>query len=158
MSEINYIKNNISKPYLKNIYNILLYESKTQIDFRGIFVEKVFDVNANKNDFIEMFFKIDLQYKDIYERNYVKTKNELFDENDNSLYVKSVTISNYTYFSDRVIIDENIFYNFTKNVKKIKFVIKFQMILSRVIKIWYIKNDNYRLVIEIMDCKIYFLI
>ena len=29
-----------------------------------------------------------------------------------------------------------------------KFVIKFQMILSRVIKIWYIKNDNYRLVIK----------
>ena len=29
-----------------------------------------------------------------------------------------------------------------------KFVIKFQMILSRVIKIWYIKNENYRLVIK----------
>ena len=39
-SEINYIKNNISKPYLKNICNILFYESKTQIDFRGIFYEK----------------------------------------------------------------------------------------------------------------------
>ena len=46
LSEINYIKNNILKPYLKNIYNILFYESKTQIDFRGIFFEKVFDVNA----------------------------------------------------------------------------------------------------------------
>ena len=33
-------------------------------------------------------------------------------------------------------------------LKKIKFVTKFQMILSRVIKIWYIKNDNYRLVIK----------
>ena len=31
---------------------------------------------------------------------------------------------------------------------KIKFVIKFQMILPNVIKIWYIKNDNYRLVIK----------
>ena len=65
LSEINYIKNNISKPYLKNIYNILFYESKTQIDFRGIFFEKVFDVNANKNDFIEMNFKIGLEYEDI---------------------------------------------------------------------------------------------
>ena len=61
LSEINYIKNNISKPYLKNIYNILFYESKTQIDFGGIFFEKVFDVNANKNYFIEMNFKFDLQ-------------------------------------------------------------------------------------------------
>ena len=40
------------------------------------------------------------------------------------------------------------FFNFVTNVKKIKFVIKLQMILPRVIKIWYIKNDNYRLVIK----------
>ena len=144
LSEINYIKNNISKPYLKNIYNILFYDLKTQIYFRGIFFEKVFDVNANKNDFIEMNFKVDLQYEDISERNYVKTIYEIFDEHDNSLYIKSVTNDNYTYFSNRVIIDENIFYNFAKNVKKIKF----QMLLPRVIKIWYIKNDNYRLVIK----------
>ena len=94
-----------------------------------------------------MNFKIDLQYEDISERNYAKTIYEIFDENDNSFYVKSTNNNKYLYFSNRVIVDENIFYNFTKNVKKIKFVIKFQMILSRVIKIWYIKNDNYRLVI-----------
>ena len=48
LSEINYIKNNISKSYLKNIYNILFYNKKTQIDFRNLFYEKVFDVNAKK--------------------------------------------------------------------------------------------------------------
>ena len=148
LSEINYIKNNMSKSYLKNVYNILFYDKKTQIDFRNLFHEKVFDVNSSINDFIEMNFKIDLQYEDISERNYVKTIYELFDENDNSLYIKSVTNGDYTYFSNRVIIDENIFYNFTKDIKKIKFVIKFQMILSRVIKIWYIKNDNYRLILK----------
>ena len=148
LSEITYIKNNISKPYLKNIYNILFYESKTQIDFRGIFYEKEFDVNASINDFIEMNFKIDLEYEDISERNYIKTIYEIFDENDNRLYIKSITNDNYLYFSNKLIIDEYIFYNYTKNIKKIKFVIKFQMILSRVIKIWYIKNDNYRLVIK----------
>ena len=147
-SEITYIKNNISKPYLKNIYNILFYESKTQINFRNLFYEKEFDVNASINDFIEMNFKIDLEYEDISERNYIKAIYEIFDETNNSLYVKSVTNDNYTYFSNRVIIDENIFYNFTKNVKKIKFVIKFQIVLSRVIKIWYIQNDNDRLVIK----------
>ena len=117
LSEINYIKNNIYKPYLKNIYNILFYESKTQIDFRGIFFEKVFDVNASINDFIEMNFKINLEYEHISERNYVKTMYEIFDETNNSLYVKSVTNDNYTYFSNRVIVDENTFYNFTKDVK-----------------------------------------
>ena len=133
---IYYIKNNNSKLYLKNVYNILFHNKKAQIDFRNLFYEKVFDVNANKNDFIEMNFKIDLQYEHISERNYVKTIYEILDDNDNSLYIKSVTDNNYPYFSNRVIIDENIFYNFTKNVKKIKFVIKFQMILSRVIRIW----------------------
>ena len=95
-----------------------------------------------------MNFKIDLEYEDISERNYVKTIYEIFDENDNSLYVKSVSNNEYLYFSNRVTVDENIFYNFTNDVKKIKFVIKFQMLLSRVIKLWYIKNDNYRLVIK----------
>ena len=95
-----------------------------------------------------MNFKIDLEYQDTDDRHYVKSIYELFDENDNRLYISSITNNNYAYFSNRLIIDENIFYNFTKNVKKIKFVIKFNMLLSRVIKIWYIKNDNYRLVIK----------
>ena len=148
LNEINHLKNNNSTQYLKNIYNIIFYDKKTQIGFRNLFFEKVFDVNASINDFIEMSFKIDLEYEDISERNYVKTIYEIFDENDNSLYIKSVTNNDYTYFSNRGIVDESIFYNFNKNVKKIRFVIKFQILLSRVIKIWYIKNDNYRLVIK----------
>ena len=46
---------------------------------------------------------------------------ELFDEDNNSLYIRSITNNNYVYFSNKLIIEENIFYNFTKNVKKIKF-------------------------------------
>ena len=148
LSEINNIKNNSSKSYLKNIYNILFYDKKTQVSFRNYFFEKVFDVNASINDFIEMSFKISLQYENISERAYVKTLYELFDENDNSLYIKSINNSEYSYYSNKIFIDESIFYNFNKSIKKFKFIIKFQMILSRVIKIWYIKNDNYRLVIK----------
>ena len=148
LSEIDYIKNNISKSYLKNVYNILFYNKKTQIDFRNLFYEKVFDVNANKNDFVEIAFKIELEHQDTDDKNYVKIICELFDENDNSLYIKSVTNNNYVYFSNKLIIDENIFLNFNKNVKKLKFVIKLQTLLSRIIKIWYIRNDNYRLVIN----------
>ena len=149
LSEINNIKNNISKLYLKNIYNISFYNEKTQIDFSNTFYEKVFNVNANVNDFVEMFFKIELEYEDISERNYIKTICELFDENNNSLYIKSVSNNEYLYFSNKVIVDENIFYNFTKSTKKLKFVIKFQNIsFDRVINIFCIKNDNYRLVIK----------
>ena len=148
LNEINYIKNNISKSYLKNIYNILFYDKKTHIDFKNLFYEKIFDINSKQNDFIEMNFKISLQYENISERSYVKTIYQIFDENDNSLYIKSVDNNEYPYYSNRIFLDENIFYNFTKNIKKIKFVIKFQMILSRIIKIWYIKNDNYRLILK----------
>ena len=149
-SEIDYIKNNISKSYLKNIYNILFYDKKTQINFKkDVFYEKVFDINAGINDFIEIDFKIDLQYDDISERNYVKNIYQLLDENNNSLYIKSINNNEHSYFSNRIIIDENIFYNFTKNVKKIKFVIRFQKLLSsRVVYLYYIKNDNYRFILK----------
>ena len=50
LREINKIKNN--KTYLKDVYNILFYNKKTQIDFGNLFYEKVFDVNAKQNDFI----------------------------------------------------------------------------------------------------------
>ena len=65
-----------------------------------------------------MNFRIDLQYDDISERNYVKTIYEIFDENDNSLYIKSVTNNNYTYFSTRVIVDEKIFMILLSMLKK----------------------------------------
>ena len=147
LREINNIKNNISKLYLKNIYNILFYDSKTQVDFRNLFYEQIFDVGAKQNYFIEMYFKINLQYEDISERNYVKTIYEIFDEDGDRLYTKSINNNKYLYFSNKVI-NKNIFYNFNKDVKKIKFVIKFQMLLSRVIKIWYIDKENYRLIIK----------
>ena len=127
LNEINYLKNNKSTQYLKNIYNILIYDSKTQIDFReDIFYEKVFDVNANQNDFVEIFFKIQLEYQDTDDRHYVKSIYELFDENNNSLYVTSVNNNEYLYFSNKMTIDENIFYNFTKNIKKLKLLLNFK--------------------------------
>ena len=40
LSEINYLKKNKSTQYLKNVYNILLYNSKTQISFKKIYFMK----------------------------------------------------------------------------------------------------------------------
>ena len=42
-----------------------------------------------------MNFKISLQYEDISERSYVKSVYQIFDENDNSLYIKSVNNKDY---------------------------------------------------------------
>ena len=74
LNEINYLKNNKSNQFLKNVYNILFHNSNEQISFKDeIFYEKVFDVNANINDFIEMSFKIELEYRDTDDRHYVKS-------------------------------------------------------------------------------------
>ena len=89
-----------------------------------------------------------LEYEDVSEKNYVNTIYEIFDENNNSLYISTINNNDYQYFSNKVFVDENIFYNFTKNVKNIKFEIKFVMTAVKVIKIWYIKNDNYRLILK----------
>ena len=67
---------------------------------------------------IKIAFKFELQYQDTDDRNYVKTIYQLFDENDNSLYIKSVTNNNYMYFSNRIIADENIFIILLRMLKK----------------------------------------
>ena len=150
LEEINYLKNNNSKSYLKKVYNILFYNNNEQISFKDkVFYEKIFNVDTAINDFIEIKFKVGLEYRNINDRNYVKNIYEILDENDNSLYIKTISNDEYSYFSNRVIIDEEIFYTFTKNIKKIKFIIKFQKLsASKVIYLYYIKNDNYRLTIK----------
>ena len=147
-SEIDYIKNNISNPHLKNIYNISFYDEKTQVNFRNLFYEKIFNIDAKQNDFIEINLKILLEYENINEKIDVNTVYEIFDENNNSLYISTINNNDYQYFSNKVSIKENIFYNFTKNVKNIKFRIKFVMTTARVIKIWYINNNNYRFILK----------
>ena len=48
LSEIDYIKNNISKSYLENIYNILFYNIKEKIDSNNNFYDKTFELNTKK--------------------------------------------------------------------------------------------------------------
>ena len=151
LNEINYLKNNNSKSYLKNVYNFLFYNNNEQISFKDeIFFHKIFELNANKNDFLEMSFKIELEYRNITDKNYVKHIYEILDENNNNrLYIKTISNNDYSYYSNKIFIDENIFYNFTKNVKKIKILIKFNKIISsKIIYAYYIKNDNYRFILK----------
>ena len=147
LGRINNIVNNLM---LKNVYNILFYNNNEQISFKDeIFYEKVFNVDAAINDFIEIKFKIALEYRNINDRNYVKNIYEILDENNNRLYIKTISNDEYSYFSNKVTIDENIFYTFNKDIKKMKFVIKFQKLsASRVIYLYYIKNLNYRFILK----------
>ena len=151
LKEINLIKENTSNnQYLKNIYNILFYNKKTQIDFRDdkYFYEKVFEDNYSINNFMEISFRISLETDSISLINYVKVIYQIFDENDNSLYIKSVNLNEYKYFSNKIFIDELIFYNINTDIKKIKFSIKFEKISNKIIFMYYLKNDNYRFILK----------
>ena len=115
---IDYLEKNNNKTYLKYLYNILFYDKKTQIDFSNIFYEKIFDVNANKNDFIEIDFKMSLEYEFINENAYIKSIYEIKDIENNSLYTKTIDHSTYTYFENKLFINENIFLILIKVLKK----------------------------------------
>ena len=64
-----------------------------------------------------MNFKVLLEYEDISEKIHVNTIYEIFDENNYSLYISTINNNDYQYFANKVFIEENVFHNFTKNVK-----------------------------------------
>ena len=147
-NEIDYIKNNISKSYLKNIYNTLFYNEEKQIDSREIFYEKIFAIDSKQDDFIEIYLKILLRYEDISQKNFVSTIYEILDENNNSLYFSQINNNNYQYFSNELSINENIFYNFNNDIKKIKFRISFVKTAIQNITISYINDNNHRFILK----------
>ena len=147
LRQISKIKND--KTYLKNVYDILFYDKKIQIDIDDLFYEKVFDDDAKQNDFIELDFKISLEYELVQEKTYIRSIYEIKDINNNFLYIKTIDHNTYTYFENKLFINEKIFYNFDKSIEKIKFSITFQLVnFFKVVKTWYIKNDNYRLIFK----------
>ena len=96
-----------------------------------------------------MDFKISLEYELIQEKSYIRSIYEIKDMNNNFLYIKTIDHHTYAYFENKLFINENIFYNFDKSIEKIKFSIRFQIVnYFRVVKLWYVKNDNYRLILK----------
>ena len=90
-----------------------------------------------------------LEYELIQEKTYIKSIYEIKDIDDNTLYTKTIDRNTYTYFENKLFISENVFYNFDKSIEKIKFSIRFQLVnFFKVVKIWYIKNNNYRFILK----------
>ena len=147
-NEINYIKSNITKSYLKNIYNILFYNEEKQINSKEIFYEKIFVIDSKQDDFIEINVKMLLEYEDISQKKFVRTIYEILDENNNSLYFSQINNNNYQYFSNKLSINENIFYNFNNDIEKIKFRISFVKTAIQKITISYINDNNHRFILK----------
>ena len=150
LNEINCLKNNKSTQYLKNIYNILFYNKKTQIDFRNNFYNKTFELNANKNDFIEINLRVLLDYENINEAYLVFTAFKLInDDDDNELYIATYDNKDKILYKNFVFINETIFYNFEKDTKKLKILIYFRKAdTNAVIKIVYNPINTDRMIIK----------
>ena len=147
LNEINYLKNNKSSQYLKNVYNILF--NKTQVDFRNNFYNKTFELNASKNDFIEINLRMLLDYENINESHLVFTAFKLINDDDDELYIATYHNKDNISYKNFVFTSETIFYNFEKDTKKLKILIYFRKTdTNAVIKIWYKPVNTDRMIIK----------
>ena len=149
LSEIDYLKKNNSTQYLQNVYNILFYNNKTQIDFRNNFYNKTFELNANKNDFIEINLRMLLDYENINESHLVFTAFKLINDDDDELYIDTYHNKDKILYKNFVFISETIFYDFEKDTKKLKILIYFRKTdTNAVIEFWYKPVNTDRMIIK----------
>ena len=146
-SDIEKLNNNI---ILKNIKDILFYNVKTQINFKNNFYDKTFVLNIKKNDFIEIDLKMLLEYSNIDSSNIIIIEFSLYDDDDDDEQIYAITYNNSDYIlhDNLVYINENILYTFEKDIYNLKFEIFFYMLRSDIVNIWYIPENNDRLIIK----------
>ena len=151
LNTVNSISNrvdNLEKSlYLKNLYNILYHDIDLKVSH--IFYDKTYTINAKKNDFLEVYFKMLLKYDDISNAKYVDTNFILYDmENGQELYSKSYNNEDYIGITNTEIILNNAFnFNFDIDVTKLKIAITFSWTRSN-LDITYKSINSNRLIIK----------
>ena len=143
-SRIDEIEKNI---YLKNLFNELYHE--VDIKVSHIFYDKTFLLNAKRNDFIEVYFKLQLEYDDISNAKDVATNLIFFDmENGQELYIKSYSNNEYlTNTNNIILINDSINYNFDIDINKLKIAITFSFTTTN-LNIIYKSINNHRLILK----------
>ena len=133
--------------YLKNLFNELYHNNDLKVSH--IFYDKTFLLNAKRNDFLEVYFKILLQYDDISNAKYVDTNFILYNmENGQELLSKSYDNEDYITITNAEVILNNAFnINFDIDITKIKIAITFSWTRSN-INITYKSINSNRLIIK----------
>ena len=148
LNEINYLKNNKSTQYLKNVYNLLFYDEREQIDFKNNFFNKTYEINIKKDDFIEIDLRMLLDYENIKESPITITEFKLYDDSDKEIYTATYNNGNNISFKNFVFINKYIFYNFEKDTTKLRILIYFRMTKVEVVKIWYEPKNTDRFILK----------
>ena len=133
--------------YLKNLYNDIYHDNDVSIT--NIFFDKTYTLNAKKNDFLEVYFKMLLKYDNISNAKYVDTNFILYDmSNGQELFSKSYDNDDYIGITNAEIILNNAFYfNFDNDVTRLKIAITFSMTRSN-LDITYKSINSNRLIIK----------
>ena len=146
------ISNNLEKINnsikLKNVINILFNDVRDQINFKGIFFNKTYELNIKKNDFIEIDLRMLLDYENINEAHIVITEFKLYNNNDEQIYISTYNNGDSISYKNFVFINKHIFYNFDKDTKNLEIVIEFRMTRVEVVKIWYEPKNLDRFIIK----------
>ena len=151
LNMVNSISNDLEKIEnsikLKNIKNILFYDERDQINFKGIFFDQTFELNIKKNDFIEIDLRMLLDYENINESHITITEFRLYDD-DEQIYIATYNNGDSISYKNFVFINKYIFYNFQKDTKNLKIIIEFRMTRVEVVKIWYEPKNLDRFILK----------
>ena len=149
LNEINYLKKNKPTQYLKNLDNLIFrcYNYTTSYNKDIPFYNKSFNFSFKKNDFIELYIKVLLNYTNIDDRIYLKSIYQI-KNNDTILYTNIINHNKYEYFDNHLTINETIFYTFNEDINNLSFLFKFETIKNDISDIKYIFNNNNRLIFK----------
>ena len=88
-----------------------------------------------------------LNYTNINYENYVKSIYKILNDKI-VLYEKIINHSKYSSFNNYLTIYEKFFYNFNEDIENITFSIKFEMTDTKIIRLFYNKRNNNRLILK----------
>ena len=122
-----------NKIYLKNFENLILREYNYTIlyDQSISFYKKTFNFSFKKNDLIELYIKVLLNYTNINDNIYVNSIYQI-ENNDTVLYTNIIDHNKYTFFNNHLTINETIFYTFEKDMNSITFLINFETVKNNI--------------------------
>ena len=88
-----------------------------------------------------------LNYININYKNYIRSIYKILNDKI-VLYKRIIDQSNYPSFNNYLTIDEKLLYNFNEDIQNITFSIKFEMTELYVIRLFYNKINNNRLILK----------
>ena len=133
--------------YLKNLFNTLYHDDDIKVSH--IFFDKTYLLNAKKDNFLEIYFKLLLKYDDISNAKYVDT-NFIFYDMSNGQQLFSISYNNSDYISNTnnvILLNNAIQYNFDIDVNKLKIAITFSF-KEKVLNILYQSINSNCLIVK----------